>query len=191
MNTTYAYTFMPLPGIPKQHIPRYKGDPVVRYPYNSLPPLICHISPPLAVINGGPKLFSLELLDVSSTYHEGESDTATYDRLVLLDSIWRRIKGAEDLSKKWDEENRRKQRDEHQGDGTSQSHPATRSSARSGRNSVPSESNKRTPKRHRKTVGSDRSTKMNSDVLALLGTYHNSVDRIKEWAYDTVRLGSN
>ena len=65
------------------------------------------------MINGSPKLSNLDLLDISSTYHDGESDTATYDRLVLLDSIWRRIKGAEELSKKWDEENRRKQRDEH------------------------------------------------------------------------------
>ena len=69
MKTTYAYTFMPLPGISKQHIPHYKGDPMVHYPYKLLPSLICHISPPLAVINGGPKLFSLELLDISSTYH--------------------------------------------------------------------------------------------------------------------------
>jgi hypothetical protein len=199
MNTTYAYTFMPLPGIPIQAILRHKGDAVIHYPYNSLPPQRCHISPPLAVINGGRKLFNLDLLDISSTYHGGESDTATYDRLVLLNSIWCRIKEAEDLSKKWDEENRRKQRDEHQGDGTSQSCCTTRSSAKSRRTSeLPSESkggnptgNKGTRKRHRKTEGSDTGPKWNSDVLAQLGTYHNGVDRIKEWVYDTVRFGSN
>jgi hypothetical protein len=80
------------------------------YPFNSLPPLNCHISPPLAVINGGPKLSGLDLLGISSTYHGGESNATTHERLALLHGIWRRITGAKELPKKWDKENREKQR---------------------------------------------------------------------------------
>jgi hypothetical protein len=73
------------------------------YPFNSLPPLECHVSPPLAVINGGPKLAGLDLHTISSNYHgQGSSEIqATKERLTLLDKIWGLIMGSRDSAKQW------------------------------------------------------------------------------------------
>lgn len=59
MTPKTTYTFMSLPGISKGAICRFEDDPpegnLYAYPFDPFP-LKCHISPSLAVINGGPKL---------------------------------------------------------------------------------------------------------------------------------------
>jgi hypothetical protein len=59
------YTFVPLPSIEQDPITRPK--PMQQwdthsYPYDTLPDLECHIAPPFAVINGGPKCMASEAL---------------------------------------------------------------------------------------------------------------------------------
>ena len=61
---------MPLPPLAHQPVFRRVLNPsetweMFPYPFNSFPPLECHISPPLAVINGGPKLVNLDLDAIS------------------------------------------------------------------------------------------------------------------------------
>ena len=76
------------------------------YPFNSFPPLECHVSPPPAVINGGPKNFNLDLDDIALTYHEqkrSQTQVETKQRLTLLRDIWDLIMGAKDDTKKWEE----------------------------------------------------------------------------------------
>jgi hypothetical protein len=197
MDLKTTYTFMPLPGISiDDRILRKQGTiwNQFSYPFNSFPPLECHISPPLAVINGGPKVFGLDLAEISSTYHGEESNAIIYQRLDLLNRIWGRITGAKDLAREWEKENKRKKRRQHQGDDTLQkSRRTTRSSAKSGQTSEPScqaiggKQPKRngTRKRDRKTKS--LGTTLSGDVLAQLGKHHNSADRIKEWVEDTAR----
>jgi hypothetical protein len=81
-------------------------------PFCSFPALKSHVSPPLAVINGGPKLVGLDLEAVSLTYHRENSNktdlAATTERLTLLHSIWGLITGAKEAAEKWENESRGK-----------------------------------------------------------------------------------
>jgi len=93
---------------------------VYSYPFNTFPPLECYVSPPLAVINGGPKLANLDLDAISLTYHgqeSSETQVATKERLTLLYSIWGLIMNAKDLAKEWENENRGKNEDAGSGSG--------------------------------------------------------------------------
>src|ERR1700755_1097732 len=90
------------------------------FPFDPFPPLECHVSPPIAVINDGPMLADLDLNAISLTYHRKESDETqivTKERLTLLRSIWGLITGAKDLAKEWENENRGEKRKPNQGDG--------------------------------------------------------------------------
>lgn len=78
------------------------------YPFDSLPPLECRISPPLVVIDG-PKLGDLDLDAISLMYHRQESSetqVATKEHLVLLCSVWDLMKGAKDPEKNWGDHKR-------------------------------------------------------------------------------------
>ena len=73
------------------------------YPFDSLPPLECHISPPLVEING-PKLGDLDQDAISLIYHGQESNetqVATKESLILLYSVWDPITCAKILEKNW------------------------------------------------------------------------------------------
>ena len=115
---------MPLPHLERQFIVQQIGKPekYVAYsaPLCSVPALKSHISPPLAVINGGPKLAGLDLEAVSLTYHgENSSKTdlaATTERLTLLNRIWSLITGVEEAAEKWEDESRGKKRKRHPDD---------------------------------------------------------------------------
>ena len=95
-------------------------DVIYKSPFCSYPALESHVSPPLAVINGGPKLAGLDLEAVSLTYHgENGNETdiaATRERLTLLRSIWGLITGAKEAAEKWENESRVKKR-KHDQDG--------------------------------------------------------------------------
>jgi hypothetical protein len=58
-------------------------EPLHHYPFNLFPPLECHISPLLAVINGCPRLANLDLDAIPSTYHREESLLDSYSLSVL------------------------------------------------------------------------------------------------------------
>ena len=97
---------MPLPHLSHNPILRGPLDPsdpweLFYYPFNTLPPLECHLSPPLVVINGGSKLVDLDLDAVSLTYHmqeTSEAQRATKERLTVLNRIWSLITGAKELA---------------------------------------------------------------------------------------------
>ena len=80
------------------------------HPFSSFPPLECHITPPLAVINGGPELANLDLDLISSTYHgqEGSETQPTKERLDLLCSIWDLTTNAKGIADDWGYNERRK-----------------------------------------------------------------------------------
>lgn len=110
---------MPLPKIPR-HLPILRRTieqdghwEATTHPFNSIPPFECHVSPPLAVINGAPKLAGLNLNAIALTYHGQESNKSqvlvTKERLAFVCEIWHLIKGAEGDAKKW-EENKRGER---------------------------------------------------------------------------------
>lgn len=86
-------------------------------PFCLFPALKSHVSPPLAVINGGPRLAGLDLEAVALAYHGQNSDetdlAATRERLTLLRHIWGLITDAQDAAKKWENESRRKKRKHH------------------------------------------------------------------------------
>src|SRR6266849_9551246 len=115
MDLKTTYTLMPLSRFAHEPISRRIQNPSetqehCSYPFNSFPPLECHVSPPLAVINGGPKLADIDLDAISLSYHRQDNETqiATKERLALLSSIWGLFMGAKDLAKEWENENRRK-----------------------------------------------------------------------------------
>jgi hypothetical protein len=198
---------MPLPGL--SHYPILRMEPgqsesyeVFDFPFNSFPPLECHVSPPLAVINGGPKLADLDLDAISLTYHRQESNEtqiATKERLTLMRSIWGLIMGAKDLAKEWENENRGKNTKRDQDDGdigrlSKRSDRIRRSIAKSQPNSKPirqaiggtqSKEILWTRKRDWKTMSS--SATLTGDVLAQLGKRQKTVDSIKEWVESTTR----
>jgi hypothetical protein len=175
---------------------------VFDFPFNSFPPLECHVSPPLAVINGGPKLAGLDLDAISLTYHRRESNgtqIATKERLTLLCSIWGLITGAKDLAKEWENENRGEKRKLGQSDGDigrllQRTDCTTHSIAKPQRNSEPirqaiggtqPKEILGTRKRDWKTMSS--SMTLTGDVLARLGKRQKTVDSIKEWVESSTR----
>jgi hypothetical protein len=109
---------MPLPRLAHQPVLRRVLNPSETweqfpYPFNSFPPLECHISPPLAVINGGPKLVNLDLDAISLKYHEQESNETrmeTKEHLIVMRRIWGLFMDAKDLAKNCEIENRGKKR---------------------------------------------------------------------------------
>jgi hypothetical protein len=83
------------------------------HPFNTFPPLRCHISPPLAVANAGPKLSRFNLEDIALAYHNqerNEPQKKTLERLTVLRDIWDLIEGAKGLAKSWAEEQGRNKR---------------------------------------------------------------------------------
>ena len=124
MDLKTTYTFMPLPHL--------SDDPMLcklrnqldtwelfSYPFNSFPPLECHVSPPLVMIDGGAKLADLDLDAISLTFNKqerNETQIAIKERLTLLYKVWGLITGAKEHAKKWEMENRGKKRKRHQDD---------------------------------------------------------------------------
>ena len=198
---------MPLPRLENHYITqqdREDGKFVVHNPpLCSFPALKSHISPPLAVINGGPKLVGLDLEAISLMYH-GENGSlsktdlaATTERLTLLNKIWGLITGATEAAEKWEDECRGKKRkrdpddDNHEVDTSAQrTRPNTRSSMKSIQSEPTREAIGGTPRSKNSNFGARKRggrdmlrlhMTLTGDVLARLGKCHNDTDRIKEW----------
>jgi hypothetical protein len=195
---------MPLPTLAHQPIFRLVLNPSetwehIPYPFNTLLHLKSHISPPLAVINAGPKLAGLNLDDVSLAYHEqvsSESQITTKKRLALLCSIWNLFMDARHLAKDWVTENRGQKRKRDQDDDEIESlsrraNRTTRSAGQSHRNPEPTPQPIQrteisgTRKRDWETMSS--STTLTGDVLARLGKRPKTVESINEWVESTTR----
>jgi len=197
-----TYTLIPLPRLAPEPITRRVlnlPDPWKQFPYPfvSFPPLECHISPPLAVINAGPKLVDLDLDAISLTYHaqRNETQVATKERLAILHRIWGLFTGAGDLAKEWENRNRGKKRKRDQDDDdverlSQRTDRTTRSTVKSERNSEPTRQAGTQPKetlgtRKRDWETMSSSTTLTGDVLARLGKRQKTMDRIKEWVEST------
>lgn len=83
-----------------------KGRPITHeYPYPNLPLLECHILPPYAVINAGPKLKRHQLDEIARGLHAEQTTEfkELKQRLTLLCDIWDLFMGAKAAAKVWGE----------------------------------------------------------------------------------------
>jgi hypothetical protein len=83
------------------------------HPYRDLPELECHIAPPYAIINAGPKCVGLDIDKLALDYHESEaceSQRALKAELELLRDTWALFEDAGDAAKAWEEKEREEKR---------------------------------------------------------------------------------
>ena len=204
MELKTTYTFIPLPRLAHEPISCRGLNPLGRYShlFSLIRPLECHVSPPLAVINGGSKLANLDLDAISSSlcHRQGSGEIlATKERLILLSSIWDLIMSAKGLAKEWETENRgeKSPRDQDGDDMVRLSQRIDRTTGsipESKRNSGPTHEViggtqpgviSGTRKRKRDGETTRPSTTLNRDVLAQLGKRQKTVDSIKGWIEST------
>jgi hypothetical protein len=210
MDLKTLYTFMPLPNLAHEPISRRVLNPSETWqhyphPFNTLPPLECHVSPPLAVINAGPKLIDLDLDQVSLTYHgseENESQRETKERLALLCRIWDLFTSAKVDAKTWEDDQRgtkrKRDKDDDDVDRLSQrSGRITRSTASSSsqHNSDPTgqvigsagSKLKRGPGTRKRNweIMTASTTTLTGDTLARLGKRQKTRKCVKKWAEST------
>jgi hypothetical protein len=79
------------------------------HPYRHFPELECHITPPYAIINAGPKCVGLDIAKLTFDYHESEaceSQRALKAELELLRDTWALFEDAADAAKAWEEKER-------------------------------------------------------------------------------------
>ena len=89
------------------------------HPYRDLRELECHIAPPYAIINAGPKCVGLDIDKLALDYHEWEgceSQRALKAELELLRDTWALFKDAADAAKAWEEKEREEKRKRKRGD---------------------------------------------------------------------------
>src|SRR5882762_10688018 len=90
MKTKTKYTFIPLPGLAHEPSLRRTLDSseqwkIHLHPYQTLPPLECHIAPPFAIINAGPKCAGADLDAIArACCQTNGNQQALKDRLELL-----------------------------------------------------------------------------------------------------------
>jgi hypothetical protein len=75
------------------------------HPYRNLPELGCHIAPPYAVINAGPKCVGLDLDQVALDYYQSEMSNSQME-LKLLCDIWALFENVKEAAKAWEEAER-------------------------------------------------------------------------------------
>jgi hypothetical protein len=83
------------------------------HPYHDLPHLECHIAPPYAVINAGPKCVDLDLDRIALDYHESETSDSQRElkrQLELLCDIWALFENATEAANAWGEKEREERR---------------------------------------------------------------------------------
>jgi hypothetical protein len=84
------------------------GQPVQQwdnhfYPYHTLPDFECHIAPPFAAINGGPKCAGTDLDAITLDFCQSrDSRPALKRRLELLCEIWEIFQNAEADANNWE-----------------------------------------------------------------------------------------
>lgn len=80
-----------------------------RHPYRDIPYLECHIAPPYAIINAGPKCAGLDLDQIARAYCQSETSEFQEElkhRLQLLYDIWALIESAKEAAKVWEAKER-------------------------------------------------------------------------------------
>ena len=83
------------------------------FPYQTLPPLDCHIAPPFAVINAGPKCARVDLAAMAQACCETDAaQKALEDRLDLLCDTWNLFEGAGEDARDWEKQWRGKRKRE-------------------------------------------------------------------------------
>jgi hypothetical protein len=134
------YTFIPLPSIERDPFLRRTLEPFEQwnahlYPYETLPDLECHVAPPFAAINGGPKCADIDFDALTLDYCQS-SDTrpALKCRLKLLCEIWEIFQNAKEDAGNWERgkkgKRKREQEDEDIDRFTASSQRTTRSQSR-------------------------------------------------------------
>lgn len=117
MESKTKYTFIPLPSIERDPLvhPKLVLSPETEtgqlgrqwdlhfYPYQTLPDLECHIAPPFAAINGGPKCAGTDLDTLTLDYcQSSDSCPALKRRLELLCEIWEIFLNAKEDASNWE-----------------------------------------------------------------------------------------
>jgi hypothetical protein len=146
MKTKTKYTLIPLPGLAREPFLRRSLDSseqwqIHLHPYQTLPPLECHIAPPFVVINGGPKCAGADLDAIArACCQTNESLQALKDRLELLSETWNLFENAMAKAKDWEMEKRGKRKRDHNDEDIERflqpSHRTARSQSRSSRGSA-------------------------------------------------------
>jgi hypothetical protein len=80
------------------------------HPYCDLLEIECHISPPYAVINAGPKCIGLDLNQVSLDYYQLETSHSQRElkrQLDILRDFWTLFENAKEAAKVWEQTERR------------------------------------------------------------------------------------
>ena len=119
MKTKTKYTLIPLPGLAREPFLRRSLDSseqwqIHLHPYQTLPPLECHIAPPFVIINGGPKCTGANLDVISwACCQMSKNQQALKDWLELLSETWSRFENAMANAKDWEMEKRSKRKREH------------------------------------------------------------------------------
>jgi hypothetical protein len=167
LNTKIKYTFIPLPSIERDACMRRELtysetlQPVEQwvihtYPYQNLPHLECHLAPPLAVINGGPKCAGIDLDAIArASCQTNESREALKRRLELLRETWALFDNVIGDAKDWEQGQRGKRKRDHDDEDierfSQSSQRTTRSQSRSTHNSAKSKLS--TPQHDGNTTG--------------------------------------
>lgn len=147
------YSFIPLPSHSREPLLRIRpaadtpvadtpNTPVAdapdgdfcRYPYDALQHLQCHLAPPYAVINSGPKCIADSPQKIALPLHKDLDERQALERrLELLLKIWNVILDSESDAHNWEQrKNGKRKRDEYEKlDGLS----ITRSQSRRSRGS--------------------------------------------------------
>jgi len=110
------YRLMPLPSLEPDPIGRMVGDGTWNFychPYHDLPQLECHVAPPYAVLNAGPKCVDLNLDQVALDYYQSETSDSYVElkgQLELSRDTWALFENAQEAAKVWEEIEREERR---------------------------------------------------------------------------------
>jgi hypothetical protein len=137
------YTFIPLSSIKRDACTRrtlqisQMLEPLEQwnvhlYPYQTLPDLECHIAPPFAAINGGPKCVGIDLDTLTLDYcQSSDSRPALKRRLELLCEIWEIFQNAKGDAGNWERDKRGKRKREQEDEDIERLTQSTRRTTRS------------------------------------------------------------
>jgi hypothetical protein len=167
LNTKTKYIFIPLPSIERDACMRRELTysetlqsveqwVIHTYPYQNLPHLECHLAPPLAVINGGPKCAGIDLDAIAqASCQTNESREALKRQLELLRETWALFDNAMGDAKDWEQGQRGKRKRDHDDEDierlSQSSQRTTRSQSRSTHSRVKSKLS--TPQNDENTTG--------------------------------------
>ncbi|KAG1789661.1 uncharacterized protein HD556DRAFT_772765 [Suillus plorans] len=212
LNNKTPYTFILLPGAGCPRISCEIGGGVWEdhsYPYQGLPLLECHIAPPFAVINAGPKCTRDHINQIAREYcsqQTSEFRKELEERLTLLCNTWALFEDAKKDAKDWEVEKmgkRKRDRDDKDIENLSRgSKRITRSQARSAHDGTPKSdlhSNQARDKppppgpRKRKLSSSLRGAALTDDAVFHLEKRQKRIDlrtRVRRWVTESTRASS-